>query len=336
LLNERRRRVLQALVAEYISSATPVGSKHLVDHYELGCSPATVRNELAILEETGYLFQPHVSAGRVPTDTGYRSFVDDLLARQAQATDTAMPLDAFRRASEVDELMREATSLLSRITDYMAVVAAPTVSYARIRRVNLLSLAPRRVIVVLITDAGQVENRQVEIAEPTTPERIADVERSLNASLVGKRACDIRPLRDAVASERHHPSDALIVRLMDELLDCLDEADNDRLFHVGVPTLLGQPEFHDAERVRPLLVVVEDGAAMLDTLSDALGADGVTVRIGSENRREELGNVSIVATHYSASDADGVVGVIGPTRMDYTRAIAAVRTVAEKLEDTLG
>jgi len=307
VLNDRRRRVLQALVAEYIASATPVGSKHLVDRYELGCSPATVRSELSILEETGFVFQPHISAGRVPTDSGYRSFVDDLLAQPSSGQDD-VPADVLRRANEVDELMRETTSLLSRITDYMAVVVAPTVSLARIRHVDLLSLAERRALVVLITDRGQVENRQVDLAEAASP----------------------------VAADRRYPGDALLVRLMDELLDCLDEADKDRLFHVGVPALLDQPEFHDADKVRPLLVVVEDGVAMLDTLSDAMAGDGVTVRIGSENRREELGNVSIVATHYSASDSDGVLGVIGPTRMDYTRAIAAVRTVADRLEDVLG
>lgn len=337
MLNERRRRVLRALVAEYIASATPVASRALVDRYDLGCSPATVRNELSILEETGYLLQPHVSAGRVPTDTGYRSFVDELLARQGfDDSSDDVPEHALQRANEVDDLMRETSALLTRLTDYMAVVVAPTVSLARIRRIDLLSLAPRRALVVLITHQGQVENRHIDLPDPSTPERIAEVERSLNASLVGKRACDVRPMRDAIASERRYPGDALVVRLMDELLDCLDEADRDRLYHVGVPALLAQPEFHDAERVRPLLVVLEDGVAMLDSLSDAAGENGVAVSIGSENRREELGNVSIVATSYATSASDGVIGVIGPTRMDYTRAIAAVRTVASRLESALG
>jgi heat-inducible transcriptional repressor len=334
MLNDRRRRVLQALVEEYIASAVPVGSKTLVERYELSCSPATVRNELAILEETGYVVQPHVSAGRLPTDTGYRSFVDVLLAsgmNEADAEEMRRALHSHAR--EIDELMRETSVALTQLTNCLAVVLAPSITLSRLRRVDLLLLTARRALFVLITESGQVLNRTVELAAETTPERLAEAERSLNAACVGKRAADIRPLRDAAALA--DGVDGLVARLVDEILDALDEADRDRLYHVGVPALLAQPEFQEVGRARPLIEFLEDGIAVLETLSEALGTTDISVRIGHENRRAELGNVSIVATNYSACGADGVIGVIGPTRMDYQRAMAAVRVIADGLSAAL-
>ncbi len=335
MLNERRRRVLQALVEEYIASAQPVGSKTLVERYELGCSSATVRNELAILEETGYVVQPHISAGRMPTDTGYRDFVDRLI--EAAGADTHAPA-TMPQATEVDELMRETSAMLTRLTDSLAVVMAPSVSLARVKRLDLLSMSPRRALFVLITESGQVLNRHIVLAEDAAPERISSIERSLNASLIGKRAAEIRPLRDALEKEARAGAplaDALMARIVDEILDALAEADRDRLYHVGVPALLAQPEFHDAERARPLIEAVENGLTLLEALSDALGQQGVVVRIGHENRRAELGGVSIIATNYGSGSSDGVVGVIGPTRMDYQRAMSAVRAVADGLSEAL-
>jgi heat-inducible transcriptional repressor len=335
MLNERRRRVLAALVEEYIESATPVGSKTLVERYELGCSPATVRNELSILEETGFVLQPHVSAGRLPTDSGYRSFVDDLIERGGPArADEQLGAGRFTNASEVDDLMRETSVALTQLTNCLAVVLAPSVSLSRVRRIDLLALTPRRAVFVLITASGQVVNRTIELATETAPERLAEIERAMNAALDGKHAADIRPLRGAI--EETHPRDGLVGIVIDEILDALDEADRDRFFHVGVPALLAQPEFHDADRARPLIEFLEDGISVLEALSEALGTREITVRIGHENRRAELGNVSIVATNYGAGNADGVIGVIGPTRMNYQRAMAAVRSVSDDLTDALG
>jgi len=341
MLNDRRRRVLKALVEEYISSAIPVGSKTLVARYELGCSPATVRTELSILEETGYVTQPHVSAGRIPTDTGYRNFVDDLLEREgAGAIERDLATGHLRCAAEVDDLMRETSAALTRLTDCLAVTVAPSVTTARVKRIDLLSMASERALFVLITESGQVVNRSVELPRPTPPERLSEIERALNAALVGKRASEIRPLREALEATSDDATggraDGIVARVVDEILDALDEADRDRLFHVGVPALLAQPEFHDAERAGPLIEFLEDGIAVLEALSDVLGHRGLIVRIGHENRRAELGNVSLVATNYGSGSTDGVVGVIGPTRMDYNRAITAVRSVADELEDVLG
>lgn len=333
-LNERRRRVLRALVEEYVASAAPVGSKTLVDRYGLGCSPATVRNELAILEETGYVVQPHVSAGRLPTDSGYRSFVDDLLeAGMPSLDDRRLEAARLDAASKLDELIRHTTVVLTELTDCLAIVLAPSVSLARVKRIDLLSLGPRRALFVLITEAGQVVNRAIVLSAEVLAERFSEVEGLLNARLNGKRAQEVRSVRAALEDGRD--ADGLISRVVDEILEALDEADRDRFYHVGVPALLAQPEFHDSARASSVIGFLEDGLAVLEALSDALGKRELTVRIGHENRRAELDNVSIVATNYGTGTSDGVIGVIGPTRMNYPRAMGAVRIIADSLSDAM-
>jgi heat-inducible transcriptional repressor len=241
-------------------------------------------------------------------------------------------------AAEVDDLMRETSVALTHLTSCLAVVLAPSVSLSRVRRIDLLSMSPRRALFVLITSSGQVVNRSIELATEATPERLAEIERAMNAALDGKRATEIRPLQEAIEAPHSadgHGPDGLVGRIIDVILDALEEADRDRLHHVGVPALLAQPEFHDAERARPLIEFLEDSISVLEALSDAMGTHDITVRIGSENRRTALDNVSIVATNYASSYGDGVVGVIGPTRMDYPRAMAAVRVVADGLTEAM-
>ncbi len=352
MLNARRKLVLKALVEEYIRSGEPVGSRVLVERHGISCSPATVRNELAALEESGHVFQPHVSSGRVPTDAGYRAFVDGLLESgeplPALDADT-LPVDHLDLASEVDDLMRRTSTVLAHLTHYVAVVLAPTVSLARIRRIDLVPMGPSRALVVLITSTGQVVNRHIDLAEQISPDRLAEIERALNAAFGDKHASEVRALRGALESEaldrsgsarasargEATPDRSALAAVLDEILDCLNEADRDRLYHVGVPELLELPEFAESARLRPLLGLLEDGFAMLETLSDFVRTGGLTVRIGSENTRRELGEMSVVMTNYSSSDANGVVGVIGPTRMDYPRTIAAVRRTADGLTDVL-
>lgn len=337
MLSERRRRVLQALIEEYTATGVPVGSKSLVERYRLECSPATVRSELAALEETGYLQQPHVSAGRIPTDQGYREFVDELL----QEADALRALEAeeirtryLEVAGELDDLMRQTSAMLSHLTHYVAVVLAPAIGLARIKRVSLVPVTPERGVLVLITESGQVVDRSIELPRDTSAERLAAVERTLNAALAGRQAAELRQLKDAFAATGE--LDSVAPQVVGELIACLEEADRDRLYHVGVPELLALPEFAEAQRVRPLIGLLEDGLAMLDTLSEAMQVRGITVRIGSENRRRELDSMSLVATRYGAGDADGIVGVIGPTRMNYPRTIAAVKCAADGLSEALG
>ncbi|GAB4290576.1 MAG: heat-inducible transcriptional repressor HrcA [Coriobacteriia bacterium] len=337
--NERRRTVLSALISEYVASSQPVGSKVLVERYRLGCSPATVRNELAALEEDGLVYQPHTSAGRVPTDVGYRAFVDDVVERH---TDTlpAGDVDAIharyeRVEHELTEVMRETATVLSALTDCAAVVAAPTLQRARIRRVSLVGLGPTRATLVVVTDSGQVANRSVEFDQPVDGDALAEVERYVDGALCDLMGTEVTLLRDRIEGVPGAEAGATLA-ILDEVIDCLVEADEDRVLTHGVTALLRQPEFTDADALRPVVALLEDSIMVLHVLSDVMQSRDVVVRIGAENRLDGLARMSFVAHHYGSGDAGGIVGVLGPTRMDYPRAMATVRTVASTLSEHLG
>jgi heat-inducible transcriptional repressor len=336
MLNERQRAVLSALVDEYVISVQPVGSKALVERYRLNCSPATVRSELQALEETGYVYQPHVSAGRIPTDSGYRAFVDDVveggvvaLASQ-EAADVRRYYDTLEH--ELADVMRDTSALLSQLTSYVAVVAAPTLRRARIRRVTLVPLAGRRALVVVVTDSGQVANRTIEFEGDVTPAMLATVESYLSQTLDGAFGDEAETVRREIKGVGGHEA-GIALRALDEVLDCLAEADEDRVLTGGVAALLAHPEFNDPGVVRPLVGLLEDGLSMLRVVSDVMRSRDVEVRIGHENQLGALERASFVAARYGEGDTGGIVGVIGPTRMDYRRAIGAVRTVSETLSD---
>ncbi len=339
MLSDRRRSVLAALVQEYVRCAQPVASRQLVERYDLRVSPATVRNELSVLEEVGLVYQPHVSAGRVPTDSGYRAFVDSMLETGRTAGLTTEEVEAVHGQfialeHELAEAMRETSTLLSRLTSYVAVVIAPALRRARIRRINLVWIADLRAVVVVVTDSGRVADRSVELPETVTSDQLAGVERLLNSALEGKFGEDVRSARGSVEAASDVPLRVAAV-LIDEVLDCLVETDGDRVVTGGMPALLAQPEFADPRLVGPLLQLLEDGLATLQILTQVMSPGEIAVRIGAENPAG-LDRLSVVTAHYDAGGTGGVVGVIGPTRMDYPRAVSAVRAAADGLTEALG
>ena len=236
MLNERRRTVLSALVDEYIASVQPVGSKVLVERYHLGCSPATVRSELAALEETGLVFQPHVSAGRIPTDSGYRAYVDDVVGAGTQQLSTPEAEGVRRYYAELEheltDVLRETSAMLSKLTSYVAVVAAPTLRRARIRRVTLVPLATRRALVVVVTDSGQVANRTIEFEGDVPAGALASVEAYLSRTLDGAMGGEAETVRSTVDGVPGHEAH-IALRVLDVVLECLAEADEEHARRAG-------------------------------------------------------------------------------------------------------
>jgi heat-inducible transcriptional repressor len=336
MLQERRLDILSALVDEYVASAHPVSSRTLVERYGLQCSPATVRNDLVALEEAGLLFQPHVSAGRIPTDNGYRVYVDQYgpfmpsLAAEV-AADIRRRLAAPER--EVDELVRHACSVLAGSTQYAAVVVAPAARRARIRRLSLVPMGPRDVLVVVVTDLGQVLKRMVELAEQVDEREVAEVQAYLDRAVTDR-------LPGEVAAARHEllrdptPFRRLAVFLLDAASACLDESDARLVAHGGLGRLLTLPEFSDPRTAAPLVSLLEDAHAALARLAEMSEPGHTFVRIGHEND-VELASLSIVATAWGQSRRTGLVCLIGPTRMQYPRAMAMTSCVAESLSEVL-
>ena len=335
MLSERRQKVLRALIEDYIEYALPVGSRTLTERHHLGVSPATVRNDLSALEDAGFIQQPHTSAGRVPTDAGYRTFVDELLLSglaEEERPHRDMVEELRSSASELDALMERTSAALARLTNCLSVVMAPSVFAGRIHQITLVSLSDWQAIVIVVAEDGQVVNRTITFTEEVSADELAGAQNLLNRVLVGQSARDVRRSLDANTVEAH--SDPLVQHIIAEVIDCLGESDGNRAHSLGISSLLRQPEFSDAKALLPVMEVLEDDRVLLHTFDETAQEGGpVMVRIGHENPASELAGVSIVACPYGRGEADGIVAVIGPTRMNYASAIRAVRAAQCVLHD---
>jgi len=330
--DERRLAVLRAIVEDYVATQEPVGSKALVERHGLGVSPATVRNDMAALEEEGLIAQPHTSAGRIPTDKGYRLFVDRLT--------TIKPMSAAERraiatildgAVDVDDVVQRSVRLLAQLTHQVALVQYPTLSRSTVRHVELVSLTETRLLVVLILSNGRVEQRLVELPAPVGDDDLA----ALRARVVGavsgsviadasRQLSDLPPVPGAPEAEQVL-QDLVAATLVEAMSDHRSSA------RVAVGGAANLARFGDSFEVsvRPLLEALEEHVVLLKLLGEAHAGGLVTVRIGHEGPYQEFASTSVVATGYGPDDeALGNLGVVGPTRMDYPGTIAAVRAVA--------
>lgn len=335
MLSDRRQRVLAALIEEYIAHATPVGSRTLTERYHLGVSSATVRNDLSALEDAGYITQPHTSAGRVPTDAGYRAFVDELLGSDLVKEEHPHEdvVDELRSsATELDALMERTSAALTRLTDCLSVVVAPSVVSSRLRQLSLISLSDRRALAVVVSEDGRVVNRQMSFNEDVLPDDLARVQNLLNAAFVGKTPAEIKGSFDAKTVEALR--DPLVKLVLEELVDCLHERSDLRSHRVGMSSLLRMPEFSTAQALLPIIQVLEDDTVLLHVLDDVYDpASPFMIRIGRENASADLRGVSVVASQYGRGEGAGIVAVIGPTRMDYSKVIRAVRAAQHALRE---
>lgn len=335
MLSDRRQRVLCALIEEYVARAMPVGSRTLAERYHLGVSSATVRNDLSALEGAGFITQPHTSAGRIPTDAGYRAFVDELISSGiADEEDPHSEIVNELRSSarELDALMEQTSAALMRLTDCLSIVVAPSVFSAHVRQFSLISLSNYSALIVIVAEDGQVLNRQISFAEEVLPDELASVQNLLNRVFAGKSPREFRAACDVQALEALR--DPLAQYVLDEVLACLQESDIGRVRRLGISSLMKKPEFSSSSSLLPLMNALED-ESVLDDVFDARdeGID-VVVRIGEENSSEDLSGVSVIASAYGRGDGEGIVAVVGPTRMDYSRVIRAVRAAQHVLRDS--
>ncbi|MBO8141406.1 MAG: heat-inducible transcription repressor HrcA [Firmicutes bacterium] len=337
MLDERKRRVLQALTDDYIQTAEPVGSRNLARKYNLGVSPATIRNEMADLEDEGYLHQPHTSAGRIPSDKGYRYYVDELMApwNPGPPERSAVYREVRAVGRAMEEMIHEAAKLLARATRYASVVAAPRLEASILRHIDLVPLDDTRIVVVLVADPGFVRHRIAEVRRPVTEEDCQRMAAGLNRRLVGMRCGDIG--RDRLAEIREEVGRGELYDTVAELLASeLSDPSSEKVYLEGTLNILEQPEFRDVERARSLLAVLETKDALSQVLSAAGRSEEPTVIIGQENPLEGLRECSVVSSAYRiGNEVIGVIGVLGPTRMEYAKAVGMVRYVAEHLSEAL-
>ena len=330
MLSDRRQRVLQALVQEYIANAQPVGSKTLVNRYGLHVSPATVRNELSILEEEGYVVSPHTSAGRIPTDAGYRAFVNKLLEEECENPQDGSFEGIRARAGRLDQLLDEVSAQLASLTECLSVVMAPSILAGSVKQVSLVSFSLRTALMVVVTSSGKVLNRGLEFDQDVDPEELAEIQNSINILIGGKTASQIGTMRSetTLVDTLTSPLGAYV---LDQLFSCMKEGEPSRSSKLGLPSLLSKPEFSNSTAALPVLRAIEDDVMLLGLLEDVFDDGDLEILIGSENPRSQFSGVSVVAAQYGPADAHGIVAVIGPTRMDYSKVIHAVRAARSEL-----
>src|SRR3954471_20393305 len=333
MLDDRKAAILRAVVEEYIETAQPVGSQHVSQHTGLAVSPATVRNEMAVLEREGYLAQPHTSAGRIPTDKGYRFFVDSLGAHPGplDPNQRQQVRDFFAKAhGELEQMLNDTSRLLSTLTDYAAVVVAPPHDVATIRSVQLVGLTPRVALLVAVLSNGVVEKRTVEFDEDVGEERIAAAGGRLAAHYVG------RNLQDLTGPPPEPTGDARADSVVRTAVTALTGGHDDEMDHVFVGGASRMASAFDAvETVRNVLGVLEQQYVVVSLLPDVLDS-GLSVAIGTEHGLQSLADCSIVVAPYAIEgETAGTVSVLGPTRMNYPQALAAVAVVSKRLSKHL-
>ena len=331
MLSDRRQIVLRALIEEYIARALPVGSRTLVERYNLGISSATVRNELSLLEEMGYLAQPHTSAGRIPTDFGYRAFVDELLSESDPDNgEDALARELRESASDLDDLMDRTSQALARYTDCMTLLVPPRILSVDIRLVNLVSLTPQRLLTVIVTEDGQVFDRQMDLPRDYSQDEIGKTQEALNNILVGTSLSSTSGELPLGASGVH---DDLFRMVMAEILACLKDQNAIKAHPLGISHLLGKPEFSDSSCLMPVLEELEGDTMLLRVFNDAAASEEPVVRIGHENDSEALSSVSLIANRFGEAEHSGLILIVGPTRMDYPQVLKAVRAARNVLKD---
>jgi heat-inducible transcriptional repressor len=329
LLSPRQALLLRKVVDGFSQTGQPVGSKTLAADPDVTAGPSTIRNELAVLEERGLLAHPHTSAGRIPTDAGYRYYVDELLPNLPAAPRGELRLTLVRR--EVDEAMRDTTEALSQVTNLLAIVSAPPIQTTTIRHVEVLALQPQVLMVVIITSTGGVSKRVFTFERAVDPGLADWASAYLNEQLVGM-GLGARMLHSRLDDPSLHPTErAFIAQLAPAFTELADTAEN-TLYVDGAARLLSEHRFQDVSQLNELLEALERRVSLLGVLTAALDQRELYVRIGAENQMPALRSLSLVAANYGLPQRNlGTVSVIGPTRMDYARAIRTVREAAGHL-----
>jgi heat-inducible transcriptional repressor len=335
----RKRKLLQAAIYHYVRTGKPVGSHVIVDKYNFGMSSATVRNLLADLEKEGYLTQPHTSAGRIPTDKGYRFYVDSLLEVQTLASgeEEKIRREYSVRNKELDDLMISTSHMLSSLSHYTGLVLSPRLDKSLLRRLQLIALGGNQILVVVVSQSGMIRHRVVTVRHALSPERLSAVSNILNERLAGQPLSEVRTqlLHHFEAAE--HEQREAFATARDVMREAFDLRSTEGDVYVdGRENIFSFPGLDDFSQLTGLLKVIEQKNFLASVLEKAMKKDGLSVKIGAENTRPELRGVSLVSSTYKmGDDTVGVLGIMGPRRMEYGRMIALVEGVTKIVNQVL-
>src|SRR6056297_4028805 len=335
-INSRKKKILKAIIQEHILKAEPIGSRTLAKKYDLGVSSATIRNEMADLEDMDYLEQPHTSAGRIPSDKGYRYYVDQLVSRKTNEAPGVIDNieNLYQDLQDVQDIISGMAKMLSNMTHYTAMVSEPKSQVSRLNKVEIMQLADNSLLLVLVTDTGMINNKIINLDQSLSARKISYLNKFLSEKLENKLLADL----DTNYLKRIEKE---LLAKLDLSVDLFKQFYNEfegafepggvKVYIGGTSYMLEQPEFNDLEKVKKMLKLL-DQEEMLNKIINSISGSDLEIKIGQENEVEDIKNCSlVVATYYISNRAVGKIGVIGPTRMEYPRVISSVDVISDIL-----
>ncbi|MFM7949037.1 MAG: heat-inducible transcriptional repressor HrcA [Actinomycetales bacterium] len=326
-METRQLEILRAIVEEYVATEEPVGSRSIAERHGLGISSATIRNEMAVLEDAGLITQPHTSAGRIPTDKGYRIFVDKLAKIKPLSTAERRAIETFLEgANDLDDVVMRTVRLLAQVTKQVAVVQYPLIARSKVRHIELLLLTPRRLMLVLITNTGRVEQRVLELPYSLAEASLADLKNKMNNLVFGKNMADLGNSLESLLDSLSRDERTSAALIISNLIEMSLEKPEERVVLAGTANL-ARSGAEISSDIHGVLETLEEQVVLLRLLSDA--GDAMRVRIGAEQAEKSLKTTSLVTMGYgNDGNSLGALGVLGPTRMDYATSMSAVQAVA--------
>jgi heat-inducible transcriptional repressor len=335
-LDERKKVILESIIRDYVETAEPVGSRAMVKKHGLKISAATVRNEMSDLEDMGYLEQPYTSAGRIPSQKGFRYYVDCMMEQEnldEKETEVLLHLldDSFQ---EVNDLVQKIGHFLAQITNYTSFVIVPSVRLSKFKYLQLIPIEPGKALVLLVTDLGVVMHRNIEVPQSITVPDLELIGRMFNQVLAGKKITeiqrsDLQQLRDELKQRRK-----VIDRALEAIESLLDNSNEERVIISGALNIMNEPEFKDVDKLRKILAFLEEETRLMDMLPESLGGE-VDIRIGQENQSEDFKELSFVFAGYETQGEQGKMGLMGPVRMEYWKAVGSLDSVRDIIEEII-
>ncbi|PYG87640.1 heat-inducible transcription repressor HrcA [Ruminiclostridium sufflavum DSM 19573] len=340
LLDDRKLRILQAIIDDYISSAEPVGSRTIAKKHELGLSSATIRNEMADLEEMGFLEQPHTSAGRVPSDKGYRLYVDKLMQinelSQSDIDNIKNAMDI--RINELSQLIRNASVVMSKFTKYTTMAVTPHSKKSALKAVQVVPIEPGKALVIIVTDTSVVRNNLVRVNEQITPDSLIQISNLLNEKLRGYTlemlaSSDVKSEIESFISLPHN----IIRPILEGIEDLIKTIDQPEVYLEGTTNILNFPEFREVEKAKEFLNILDEKKFLSELLVNTLyNNNDIVIQIGNENNIEGIKECSLVTASYSIGNRIiGTIGIIGPTRMEYSKVVSSMNYIRNKINQEI-
>ncbi|MBN1221339.1 MAG: heat-inducible transcription repressor HrcA [Anaerolineae bacterium] len=330
-LTERQQTVLRLVVQQYIETAIPVSSKSVTQAYKLGVSSATIRNEMAAIEELGYLMQPHTSAGRIPTEAGYRYFVEKLMEQvDLSAEEQRMISHQFHQARlELDQWLRLSAAVLAHTAHNASLVTAPKSAHCHLKHLELIAIREETVLLVLVFQEGTLKQQLIAVDHPVNQDELAPLARQLSDLWEGLNANEVTAMPEPMSE-----IGARVRSVVIETMRRLDARRSSDIYRDGLLNVFNQPEFREREGIRQIIRALEERRFVEQLVDEALQRGGVQIIIGGEGKWQELSDVGIVLTRYGAGDdITGVMGVLGPVRMPYERTVSVVRYMSQLMSD---